>query len=721
MTVRHQRSMLQVGPGCARAWRRRPGSPRAAAFLAAAALVPTGVPVAQGASPSYEPVRRLGYARAQADNFAPPSRTVRPRSVHAVQGDVARPRAVLSAHPTTLSGPGAMLVLDMGREVGGLVTVTFAGASDDGQQLGIAFSESSLYVGRASDASSGSAQNQDGHLTAPVRRGGSWTAPRQALRGGFRYVTLFPLTGGWLEVRDLTVHFTASPDLARPNAYPNYFTSSDSTLNRIWYAGAYTVQLGIVAHDQGRAGSYPLGGGWDNSTDLGGTGSILTDGAKRDRAIWAGDYLLSAPAAAVALNETAPTRNALDLLYQHQSPSGALPYQGSPSNGAGESSDAYHLQALIATAGYVRYGGDLAWLARVWPRYLRGLDYARAKVLPNGLFLVTGTLDWARSDQGGVNLAANALMFEVLNTCATLGTLRHDNALSAGCRSDAQRLRASANDLLWDPGVGAFKDSPTGATTQTTPLYPQDGNALAVWFGLTSSPTRDRSILAVLKTRWTRLGARTPEWHNWIHPFPGGMEVLARFTAGDDRAALDLIRTEWGFMLDSPIGTRSTFWEGYHDDGNLADYYNGSYPASYTSLAHGWATAPTSALTEYLLGLSPGPDRDASYVVKPHPGGVRHAEGTLTTRDGQLAAAWSSTPNGFALTFTAPARAGHGVVAVPVLGRERVITVDGQTVWDGHRFLGAPGIAGAESAAGYVSFHGVGPGTRTFAWRATAS
>jgi hypothetical protein len=708
-------SSRSVGAG------RTPSPRRLAAVGVSLAALLTGTAAATSTEPLHEVVT-TGEQAALAASPAPSSRIVVPVSVHSATARVTRPAAVLTGQPTRLRGTSAQLVLDFGRDVAGIVALHFGDASDAGQQVGVAFSESAAFVGHNSDASNGSNNDPagtDGYLTAPVSAHGTWTAAQTQLRGAFRYLTVFPLTGGWTDLDGVSTLFTAAPNLARPNAWPSYFSSSDPLLNRIWYAGGYTLELGTIAHDQGRAmlvGSngvddprrYPLTSGWANDAELGGTGSLLTDGAKRDRAIWAGDFVMAFPSDAVSLHDMSSVRNSLDAVYRAQAPGGVFPYEGPPSTGPGVFADAYHLDALIATAAYVVDSGDRSWLSSRWAQYLSGLRYAEAKTLPAGVFVVTGPLDWARSDQGGINLEANALMYRALTTCATLATMQHDATTSADCMQRADALKTAANELLWDDAVGAYKDSPTGATRQLAALYPQDGNSLAVWFGMTQTRTQADRVLRLLRTRWTRIGALTPEWNSWIHPFPGGMEVMARFTAGDDRRALDLIRREWGYMLSSPLGTRSTFWEGYHPDGNPADYYNGGYPASYTSLAHGWATAPTAALTQYLLGASSTVD---GYRVEPHPGGVRHAEGSLVTPVGELRVAWTQERGGFAMTVHAPDA--RGTVAVPVPARGGRITLNGRLVWGG-----SPSASpGAINDGRYVTFRNLARGTWTFSSR----
>ena len=45
------------------------------------------------------------------------------------------------------------------------------------------------------------------------------------------------------------------------------------------------------------------------------------------------------------------------------------------------------------------------------------------------------------------------------------------------------------------------------------------------------------------------------------------MEVNAHASMGDTehtQRAVDLIKHQWGYMIDHPNGTRGTFWEGYH-------------------------------------------------------------------------------------------------------------------------------------------------------------
>jgi hypothetical protein len=519
--------------------------------------------------------------------------------------------------------------------------------------------------------------------------------PVSQLRGGFRYLTVVGESAGSVDLSDVSVRITFAPNVDDLSAYPNYFYCDDDLLNRVWYAGAYTVQTNIIGADQGRVWG-PPGLGWDNSATVGEAGgTVLVDGAKRDRTVWPGDLGISVLTDYVSLGDLVTVRNSLQTLFDHQDTgSGALPYAGPAVNFIGNS-DAYHLWTLIGTASYVQLSGDTTWIRGVYDAYRKAVAYVVAKIDSDGLLSVTSAADWARSDADGKNLEANAIMYRALVTAAGLARTLDDAASASAWTARAGALKAAVEaGGYWDGATGLYRDKPTGPGAS---LYPQDGNALAVWFGLVDSADRAATISRSLAWRWTAVGALSPEKSgSAVHPFPGGMEVHA----GRDATALDLIRREWGFMLDSPTGTASTFWEGYRTDGTS------DYSGSYMSAAHGWSTGPTSALTYRFLGISPAGDQGAGHRVEPHPGEQRFAQGQLTTAKGVVSAAWQQRGGGeFDLAVSGPAGAVEEI-AVPVSDeRTFVVRLDGRTVWQG-RARGA----GVRFADGYVRLTEVSPG-----------
>jgi len=248
-------------------------------------------------------------------NYSPASRIVSPVSIFTE--DFTR----LSSYPSTMNVSTNVLIYDFGKEVGGIVTIQYK-ATGSGE-LGLAFSEARNWTGRASDGSNGRyIPRADGALLTPVSTttNGSYTMPDARMRGGFRYLSIFTQTDHMInvEVVKITLELSFQPTWSNLRAYSGYFHSSDDLLNRIWYAGAYTLQTNAVPPNTGRV--YPLiGEGWRNDAWLGTKGhSILVDGSKRDRATWAGDLGIALPSVFVSTGDFESARNALQLQYDLQ-------------------------------------------------------------------------------------------------------------------------------------------------------------------------------------------------------------------------------------------------------------------------------------------------------------------------------------------------------------------------------------------------------------------
>lgn len=137
---------------------------------------------------------------------------------------------------------------------------------------------------------------------------------------GFRYLTVFAEIepSHTIAINSISLNITFQPTWTDLRAYGGYFYCSDDLINRIWYAGAYTLQTNAVPPHTGRV--YPLlHEAWDNSAHLGTPGAtIFVDGSKRDRATWAGDLLMGLPSAFVSTGDYESARNALQLQYDLQ-------------------------------------------------------------------------------------------------------------------------------------------------------------------------------------------------------------------------------------------------------------------------------------------------------------------------------------------------------------------------------------------------------------------
>jgi hypothetical protein len=185
--------------------------------------------------------------------LTPRSRTIIPVSVYNVNGTVDNVGALTSSGVATFQGPSAV-TYDFGKNIAGIVSFNVSSVEGYGQYIGISFTESSLWINsEGCDATADS--GIDEALWFQVSAGGSYRASKEHQRGGFRYLNVYHNSTGSVGVKNLSIYFTAVPQLAESSlgAYTGYFHCSDDQLNRVWYAGAYTNELCTIDPTAGNA------------------------------------------------------------------------------------------------------------------------------------------------------------------------------------------------------------------------------------------------------------------------------------------------------------------------------------------------------------------------------------------------------------------------------------------------------------------------------------
>lgn len=137
--------------------------------------------------------------------------------------------------------------------------------------VALSFTESPSFISPlTSDDSTYPTANQsyDGVLSVPSPlSSGFWTQPSASLRGGFRFLTLVLTSDSTLVLSNVSCAISFMPQVENMRNYSGYFYAADTWgdvfgyggeqgdngfLNRVWYAGAYTVQTNTVPLDTGR-------------------------------------------------------------------------------------------------------------------------------------------------------------------------------------------------------------------------------------------------------------------------------------------------------------------------------------------------------------------------------------------------------------------------------------------------------------------------------------
>jgi hypothetical protein len=637
----------------------------------------------------------------------PSSPTVIPVRIARVSGDVANAQALL--HPDgqqaatltyTQGGAQPEIVLDFGKEVGGILRFD-VGSFSGNPVLEADYAEELAHITDGTETGQGFSRSGNPRRTEqfPISSSGEVTS-QYGIQGGERWVRLTLSNPGTVALRSAAIDFTAYRGPLR-----GHFLSSDDLLNRIWYAGAYTLNLTQLV---------------PGTTDQPGATydtPVILDGAKRDRAIWSGDLAVAGPTTYYTSNPEY-MRDSLQVLGDHpatvavfpvptagsEGQPGPLPGQCSPATSGGMGcstySATYSMVFVPELYDYYLFTGNIDFVRAEWASVQRQMAWDAQQVDTSGLFAVTEATgwDWNVGQTSGELSYVNAVYYQALTDAAKLAGALGDPS-AATYRAEAAKLRDAVNAQLWDAKLGIYD-----ASTTERGVVVQDANVYPVLTGIASA-SRGRAVMA---SRYGTLSVPSPpppQYSQIISPYIGSFQLAADFEVGRPDLALALMRTEWGHMVRGDPG--GTTWEKIHPDGSLLGG---------DSAAHAWGTGPTWALSRYLLGAAPTAPGFARWQVAPQPGGLAWAEGSVPTPHGALDVHWRRQSRGRSFTLAVNAPGGtSGDVAVPLLGASRTITRDGVVAWRRGK-ASRRGVSAHRAGASivFVNQHG----SHTFKWSA---
>lgn len=430
------------------------------------------------------------------------------------------------------------------------------------------------------------------------------------------------------------------------------------------------------------------------------TPSIM-DGAMRDRLVWSGDMGISTLTVLCSTFDNQYLTGSCEQFFRYQAGDGSIPI-AAPAQGRGLavtgsfgpppslSTQDYGTMQVTNAYNYWMFSGDTAWIKKNWAAIRRIMTWAASQVGTNGLMSGGGPLS--------TMMSANAHYYGCLRQAQQMATAAGDTASASTYASLAPAFGKTVNTLLFNPTAGMY-----GASTTQPAVFDEIGNGYALLYGL---PALDPSInTATLATNLTQAlagpkgpcesSSAVPDGN--IAPYEAGWEVLGRLATGQSQSALDLIRQVWGLML--PQNTP------YYSGGCWEYVAQTGLPglAAGTSLAHGWSTGATPALSMYVLGARPLTAGYRTFLVEPQPGDLSWAGGRAPTPHGPVAVDWATDSHataGFTATITVPPGT-RGYVGVPTTAAQG--TVDGRTTAP----VTVPDYPGLE---GYLYFGPLMPG-----------
>lgn len=425
------------------------------------------------------------------------------------------------------------------------------------------------------------------------------------------------------------------------------------------------------------------------------TPSIM-DGAMRDRLVWSGDMGISTLTVLCSTFDNKYLTGSVEQFLLYQQPDGSIPI-AAPAQGKGLavtgsfgpppsfSTQDYTMAQVTDSYQYWMFSGDTRWLTRNWPSIRKIMTWLAGQVGANGLMSGAGPL--------ATMMSSNAHYYGCLGQAEQMATAAGDTASAAAYAAQAPAFGKNLNALLFSRPAGLYSAS----TTQPT-VFDEIGNGFALLYGLPAlDPSIDVATLAASLTRALagpkgpcESSAAVPNGN--IAPYEAGWEVLGRLAAGQAQGAIDLIRQVWGLMLpeNTPYYSGGC-WEYVAQTG-----LPGLGPG--TSLAHGWSSGATPALSMYVLGARPLTPGYRTFLVEPQPGDLSWASGRVPTPRGPVTVDWTAhargasgftlkveVPRGTEAYAGVPSTAAHGwvdgITTAPV-------TVPGHGGLDNYRYFG---------------------------------
>lgn len=492
---------------------------------------------------------------------------------------------------TEVNKPG--ILLDYGKEIHGGVKISMGiRESKTPLKLRLRFGES---VGEAMSDIGGKQNATNEHSLRDFIIDVPWLGSIEVGETGFRFLRIDVVEAN----EDAPIKSIDAAFVYRDIPYLGSFESNDERLNEIWNVGAYTVHLNMQ--------------------------NYLWDGIKRDRLVWVGDMHPEVMTINTVFGNHDIVSKSLDLARdQHPLPQWM--------NGI----SSYSMWWLLIHKNIYDYHGDLSYL-KEQESYMIGLldqlntfiDKDNKEILNGGRFL-----DWPTSEKPeAVHAGLQAMMIMTFEAGADMMKTMDQDDLSAKYTKVAERLK---------------KHKPKGNTTK-------QAAALMALADLQDAEKVNKEVL-------TKDGVQR------MSTFYGYYILEAMAKAKDYDGGLRVIRDYWGGMLD--LGA-TTFWEDFDvidvaNSGRIdelipttnfdihGDFGEYCYVGYRHSLCHGWASGPTSWLSQHVLGINVM-DAGEKIKIAPNLGDLEWAKGSFPTKYGVLKVSHKKNADGSVKTeFDAP-------------------------------------------------------------------
>jgi len=241
-----------------------------------------------------------------------------------------------------------------------------------------------------------------------------------------------------------------------------------------------------------------------------------------------------------------------------------------------------------------------------------------------------------------------ALLFKALLDTANMARLVDDEAASKLYSQESKMVKNAINERFWDNRRGCYIDPrpPHGNIGHrcNVTCVEESLNSFAMLFGIADGPQAKSAASYLQRNLWGPYGSfpierprradggfgptpgqtGSPVHNDCVWPVVNFYQMEALF-AWKLPQAWELLRRCWGNMIDQGA---DTYWECVHEDGSV--------PALWTSLCHGWSAGIAYTLPATVVGVRPLTPGFKTFAVEPHLGPLDWARAKVPTPHGLI-------------------------------------------------------------------------------------
>lgn len=290
---------------------------------------------------------------------------------------------------------------------------------------------------------------------------------------------------------------------------------------------------------------------------------------------------------------------------------------------------------------YYLYTGDKKGTITLFNYLDKNIEGIKTYINEFGLFEIVAwnMFDWAAMDtpSNGIVIHQNCTLVQSLNDSANLAESLGKTIKAAEWRKLAILVKDAINKHAYSDKNNAYTDclrrSESGLVKSN--VYSQQTQSTAVSGKVAEGIRLESAKEYMVSPPKFFITSGSPFFEFFL------LENLMKNE--DTNAFIDLIRKDWGFMVDKGSSTFWEMWTFIQPDGRLT-----------RSHCHGWSAAPVYFLTEYILGVMPLEAGYKKVSIKPHCGDLEWARGSVPTPLGLIEVDWENKNGKLILNVNAP-------------------------------------------------------------------